>query len=85
MAYQLHDRFVRRYFQEGRYDISVDDLITVALFVDKAIHVPHRLTAHLLWHRVSVATGFLIKITQRLTWQSCRGLTQGTQLGSLSK
>ena len=29
-------------------DISVDDLVAVALFVDWAIHVPHRLTAHLL-------------------------------------
>src|SRR5271163_2503718 len=72
MAYQLHDRFVRRCFQEGRYDISVDDLVAVALFVDRAIHVSHRLTAHLLWHWVSMATGFLIKATQRLTWQSCR-------------
>jgi hypothetical protein len=36
MAHQL--RFVRRYFQEGRYDISVGDF-AVALFVDRAIHV----------------------------------------------
>ena len=62
--HQLHDRFVRRCFQEGRYDISIDDLVAVTLFVDKAIHVPRRLNAHLLWHRVSRATDFLIKATQ---------------------
>jgi hypothetical protein len=61
MAHQLHDCFVRRCFQEGRYNVSVDNLVAVALFVDRAIHVPHRLTAHLLCHRVSKATGFLIK------------------------
>jgi hypothetical protein len=45
MAHQLHDGFVRRCSQDGRYNISVDDLIPVALVVDKAIHVPHRLSA----------------------------------------
>jgi hypothetical protein len=51
----------RRCFQEGRYNISVDNLVAVAFFVDRAIHMPHCLTAHLLCHRVSKATGFLIK------------------------
>ena len=43
MAHQL--RFVRRYFQEGRYDISVGDF-AVALFVDRAIHVLPKPDAH---------------------------------------
>jgi hypothetical protein len=34
------------YFQEGRYNISVDNLIPMAAFINGAIYMPHRLTTH---------------------------------------
>jgi hypothetical protein len=52
--------------------ICVDNLVPVAFLVDSAIHVPHRLTTHLLYHRVSKAAGLPSRLQQRLAWQNFR-------------
>src|SRR5437762_8533071 len=53
MAHQLHERVIRRCFQEGNTMSALTNLVPIAFFVDSAIYVPHRLTAHLLCSHVN--------------------------------
>jgi hypothetical protein len=43
-------------------NINVNNLVTVALFVDRVIHISYYLITHFFCHRVNKVTGFLIQL-----------------------